>query len=296
MKNNHFYTIINNAENTDKWSQVYLLSAQPSVDFSKYLVYFLNLVNKENQLLYNEFFKCDGYYLTSGRNKNILKSDIINVINKITESNLNVHKKKIWVIENIENGNSHTLNALLKFLENPPRNLIVLMTTNNSNNVLKTIKSRAFEIIIHKEIPDDLFIEEYSNFFNLFLQTKEEYSKIKALLSLETLNELYLKLKLAPKNPFDLLSFLKTNLNSSNMNYWLIFIQNFFLDILKTKKRISNPIILKSKKDIAQYLEINYLNEFILLCEETKRMINNNANFIVQIASFIVKLGELYGI
>lgn len=81
-------------------------------------------------------------------------------MNETTETSiLFKNKKKILFISNIENGTQHSLNSLLKFLENPPYNTIIIMSCNFISQVIKTIKSRAFIIEInHKKMMKQILI------------------------------------------------------------------------------------------------------------------------------------------
>ena len=58
-------------------------------------------------------------------------------MNKAIEIN-----KKIYIIEEVDKLNPSAGNTLLKFLEEPEANIIALLTTNNIEAVLSTIKSR----------------------------------------------------------------------------------------------------------------------------------------------------------
>lgn len=52
------------------------------------------------------------------------------------------NKNKFYIIEGVENFNSSSANTLLKFLEEPEKNIIAFLITNNLNSVIETISSR----------------------------------------------------------------------------------------------------------------------------------------------------------
>ena len=97
-------------------------------------------------------------------------------IKNIQESSLNFtsSKHKILIIKNIEKGTAQSLNALLKFLEQSPPNLITIMTCNKRNSVLKTIRSRALEININQLIfKSKNTTDKFLLFINSFITMKK---------------------------------------------------------------------------------------------------------------------------
>lgn len=52
-------------------------------------------------------------------------------------------KRKIFLIDHIDRAGEHAANSLLKILEEPPEHLILIMTAENSYDLLPTIRSRA---------------------------------------------------------------------------------------------------------------------------------------------------------
>ena len=99
--------------------------------------------------------------------KNIEISQIRKMIEFTNKSSFN-NNKKFVLIENSENLNIYSQNALLKAIEEPNNNVNYLLIHNNSRNILDTLKSRCliFKInlsyqkkieIINKLINDDVF-------------------------------------------------------------------------------------------------------------------------------------------
>ena len=50
--------------------------------------------------------------------------------------------KRILILDSLDNLNLHGSNALLKIIEEPPKNSLIFLISNNNSNVLSTIKSR----------------------------------------------------------------------------------------------------------------------------------------------------------
>ncbi|WP_412031807.1 hypothetical protein [Metamycoplasma buccale] len=296
MTNFNYFETIKNQIKKNKLSQVYLFCGLPNINFSRYVIHFINSVNNENFSKEVELNNKENYFLIDGKNSIISKELIISAIKKLTESSLeNKNNKKILLIKNIENGTQFTLNALLKFLENPPKDTIVIMTTNNKNNVLKTIKSRAFLININFENFGNILTEKYDEFFNLFNDdklfqylNKEEASDI--------LDNLLKNIILFPQKPLDFLIYLNKLINKENANLVMFFIYIFFQEAYLFRNEAKNSYILFDKKYISIFSKFNDLVELIKIINDFRNTLNTNDNLQLQKASFIAKIGEYCGI
>jgi DNA polymerase-3 subunit delta' len=63
-------------------------------------------------------------------------------------------KKKIYIISEADNMRTEAANAILKLLEEPPTNLMLILTTSNIYKILPTIKSRC-QLMRFKPLPED---------------------------------------------------------------------------------------------------------------------------------------------
>lgn len=68
-------------------------------------------------------------------------------------------KKKIFIIENADNMNSDAQNALLKSFEEPPEYGIIILLSQNRENLLSTIRSRGTLVLFEPFMAED--IEKY---------------------------------------------------------------------------------------------------------------------------------------
>ncbi|AZG68920.1 hypothetical protein [Mycoplasma struthionis] len=160
--------MINNAINYQKLNQVYLFSSDTINDFDECLLFFINQINKENFYTLGDIDFGSLYFLINGEDKNIAKEDLVKIQSELEIAPLENNKRKILIIKNIENGTEKSLSSLLKFLEEPPKNTIILMTSVNKKDVLKTIKSRAFNIDIFAEDSELLKQADVDNFIDLY--------------------------------------------------------------------------------------------------------------------------------
>lgn len=95
--------------------------------------------------------------LIQSKNKEIKIDQIREAINFLT---IKSQKGKVLIIEKAENLNTESANALLKTLEEPPLNTLIILTTSNQRLLLPTIVSRLkkirFRKLSNQEIKDIL--------------------------------------------------------------------------------------------------------------------------------------------
>ena len=162
-------------------------------------------------------------------------SQIRQMINYANKSAFN-NRERIVLIDNAENLNLNSLNALLKIVEEPNENIIFIIIFDNTKKILNTLKSRCLK-------------------FNLFLTFDQ---------SIETVNTII------EKNVYDLIS--KDLINHYNTTGDFINLINFSLlskiDLseISLKKFLTNLIDEKHyKKDVFIKNNIYKYVEFYLL-------------------------------
>ncbi len=108
-----------------------------------------NIYNGTN-LTYNPDIKL----VSSEEGKDIKISQIREVIDFVK---LKSSSGKVVIIENAEKMNTEASNALLKTLEEPPENVMFILTTTNQNKLLPTIVSRCFKIKFRQLPKDEIY-------------------------------------------------------------------------------------------------------------------------------------------
>ncbi|WP_373440892.1 DNA polymerase III [Metamycoplasma equirhinis] len=285
--NDNFLRIIKNSIYENKLQQVYLFSQLISNDFDEYIKTFINLVNDENFLSFDQITFGDNYYIVNPNNESIAKEEILSAITWATKSAINSKKQKILIIKNIENGSMKSLNSLLKFLENPPFNTIILMTTNQKNNVLKTIKSRSFLIDIKNSFANIYDIDSFLLAYPIAENEELAESKIK----LKELNNLILQ---SNKKPETLIAFLILNFDKANAKKILIYMFIVYEDIYKNLlKSYKYSLLTESELNNKNFSKKNIAN-IVDLIVESYEIFSKNINFSIQKINFINKLEEIY--
>ncbi|WP_373438051.1 DNA polymerase III [Metamycoplasma equirhinis] len=285
--NDNFLRIIKNSIYENKLQQVYLFSQLISNDFDEYIKTFINLVNDENFLSFDQITFGNNYYIVNSNNESIAKEEILSAITWATKSAINSKKQKILIIKNIENGSMKSLNSLLKFLENPPFNTIILMTTNQKNNVLKTIKSRSFLIDIKNSFANIYDIDSFLLAYPIAENEELAESKIK----LKELNNLILQ---SNKKPETLIAFLILNFDKANAKKILIYMFIVYEDIYKNLlKSYKYSLLTESELNNKNFSKKNIAN-IVDLIVESYEIFSKNINFSIQKINFINKLEEIY--
>ena len=196
------------------------------------------------------------FFLIGGNNndENVKIEQIRNLlrfVNRSTfESNL-----KVVLIDNIENLNLNSSNALLKAIEEPTTNTFFLIIHDNAHKISETIKSRCTQFKIHFSITEKEII--FSKLFNQFS---------KDLNSPEIKHDFYLN---TPGNLIRYISLLD-DAKESDCKDTLSNI-NFFLDKYLSSK---NPFLL--------YFAVTNIEKFYyeILINKTDKLVYENFNLI----------------
>ena len=164
---NNFFNEITNLYDTDKMPTKILLSGKKGLGKSTLAYHIINYflsntedlkydsknftINKENRsfkLLLNDSHP--NFYLIDllHDKKNIDVAQIREMITYTTKSTFN-NKSRFILIDNIENLNKNSINALLKIIEEPNENLFFILINNNEKYILPTLKSRCLTFKIN---------------------------------------------------------------------------------------------------------------------------------------------------
>jgi DNA polymerase III subunit delta' len=224
------------------------------------------IINKENRsfkLLKNNTHP--NFYLIDllDNKKNIDVAQIREMITYTNKSTFN-NMPRFILIDNVENLNKNSTNALLKIIEEPNENIFFILIGNNEEYILQTLKSRCLTFKINftftqsinvsnqilKENIFDLINKDLINYYNtpgeivnLINFTKEKSINLKDYTLISFLNLLikdgYYKKNKFIKNlliDFIELFFLKEYKLSSKKKLFLKFYHSFINKIHNTKK------------------------------------------------------------
>lgn len=155
-----FKTFVN-AKNDGKLSHAYLLSGSIGMPLKEVALFLAKsiLCDEPNPLACESCITClridEGNYsdlmIFDGSEGRIKKEDVIKLTGSFDKTALEDKGILIYIIHLVENMTPSAVNALLKFLEEPGRNVFAFLTSENESKVLPTIISRT-QVLRFKEI------------------------------------------------------------------------------------------------------------------------------------------------
>ena len=143
---------------------------------------FDNEANKfASQILGSDIYNNPDYYYYP----ELKMDDVRELIMRVSESSYN--NRKVYIIDKIEIAKKEVLNAILKVIEEPPKNVYFILLTRRMD-ILETIKSRSIKLDLTRNIPKDLIDENYDiyKFFEYDFNYLNEY--ISGEIDIDTFN------------------------------------------------------------------------------------------------------------
>lgn len=293
--------IIRNAIKNNKLSHAYLFYSDNGVDIEKHTLEAINivanLIGKKNEI--NDLDNLNYYDLKvvkPNKNDEIIKEDVDIAIQSLYETSLEKDSIKILYIKNIDKGNKHSLNMLLKFVEEPINNLIIFMNTNHFDNVISTIRSRSQNIYIKRENLD----EKINLMKNIYPQATalvaNIYANVKQLESIDlklfekTYNQIIGSFNEALSSKYTLKENIESIWTKENNDFVLNILQYFFYQLMVDIDN-QNPLFPNQDDLIIQFKKKN-INCFKIqsMIEKVKKDIDNYANFNLQKINFLNNL------
>ena len=161
-----------NALKTNKLSHAYLLSGSSGIPLKEVALYLAKslLCDNPNPLACNNCITCmrvdEGNYpdvmVFDGENGKIKKGDIEKITSNFDKTALEEKGIMIYILHLVETMTSVAVNSLLKFLEEPGRNIFAFLTTENETKILPTIISRT-QVLRFREIERQKIIKDAEN-------------------------------------------------------------------------------------------------------------------------------------
>ncbi len=146
------YKTFVNALHNEKLSHAYLISGNPGMPLKETALFLAKsiLCDSPNPLACNSCITCarvdEGNYpdvmVFDGEKDRIKKGDIEKIITNFDKTALESKGIMIYVLHLVETMTPIAVNSLLKFLEEPGKNIFAFLTTENEAKVLPTIISR----------------------------------------------------------------------------------------------------------------------------------------------------------
>ena len=217
----------------------YILSTNEEFkyDFNNFII---NENNRSYKLLQNNSHP--NFYLIDLLNdkKNIDVAQVREMIMYTNKSSFN-NMARIILIDNIENLNKNSVNALLKIIEEPNENVFFILINNSEKNILPTLKSRCLSFKINFSFNESIIISNQILGENIF----------------DLINHDLINYYNTPGEIIDLVSFSKDK-NIDLKNCTLINLLNLLIDngYYKKDKLVRSLLI--------NFIELFFLKEYKL--------------------------------
>lgn len=160
------YKTFSNARKNNKVAQQYLIKGAmgtPTLETALFLAKSL-LCESDDTFACSTCPTCKRFengnyadFILLDAKSNVLKvADIEALESRFSSSSLEKSGKMIYIIHHVENMNRESINALLKFLEEPSDNIYAFLTSENEEKVLPTILSRCQHLKLLPVVKEDL--------------------------------------------------------------------------------------------------------------------------------------------
>ena len=163
------YRVFANAIETNHLSHAYLLSGEPGTPLKDVAVYLAKslVCDMPEPLACERCLSCirveDGSFadlmIFDGAETTIKKNDVTEITSNFEKTALESKGVMIYILHLVENMTTEAVNSLLKFLEEPGKNVYAFLTSENEAKVLPTIISRT-QVLHLKTIDKQQLIEE----------------------------------------------------------------------------------------------------------------------------------------
>ena len=296
------YKTFVNALETKKLSHAYLLSGSigmPLKDVAIYLAKSL-ICDNPKPLACNECITClrvdEGNYadmmVFDGENAKIKKGDIERITSNFDKTALEDKGIMIYVLHLVETMTAVAVNSLLKFLEEPGKNIFAFLTTENESKILPTIISRT-QVLRFREIDRSKIIKDaeimgviaedaeiLSGFYNDSSAIKEiseskEYEVAKQALT-DQLNSLII----SPDDAvFTNQRFVVPALKQQNIaKLYIKMLTEVFKDLLNLS--VNETITLKSYDNILHELlnHVSHIDKSLIVLMSSLKKLDYNVN------------------
>ena len=224
---------------------------------------------------------------------NWIKKEQIDEIKEKFATKAIIGNNKVYIINGAEKLNLSACSALLKFLEEPDPNITAILVTENTNQVLDTIKSRCIMIPL-KSIKDkskDL-IEQLKNEITYNENIEITHEKIEEIVNFTEYVDLNKK-----KTILHLKKLLKTKkIEKDDISFLFNVMLIFYKDVLEYKTIGTLSIFKDYKKKVATISVNNEIEDIInkiKIIIEVLDDLKYNVNIPMEIDKFLLKMEVL---
>ncbi|MBQ0008970.1 MAG: DNA polymerase III subunit delta [Firmicutes bacterium] len=294
-------TFVNALENK-KLSHAYLLSGSIGMPLKETAIYLAKsiLCDDPRPLACNNCITCaridEGNYpdlmVFDGEEGKIKKGDIEKITTSFDKTALEEKGIMIYILHLVETMTPIAVNSLLKFLEEPGKNIFAFLTTENETKVLPTIISRT-QVLRFREIDRDKIIKDavfdgvfeedaqiLSGFYNDSNTIKEVTSSKEYEVAKQALNDQLESLCMSPDDAiFSCQKLIIPALKSQDTaRLYIKMLTEIFKDLLNLS--VNESITLKSYDNILHELlnHVTHIDKSLIMLMSSLKKLDLNVN------------------
>lgn len=243
-------------------------------------------------------------FVLDSKQKQIKIDDIRDLEARFSQTTSSTNPRKVYIINEINNLGTDSINALLKFLEEPKSETYAFITTENEFRVLPTIKSRTelihFSLLEQNELINDSINEGVSKedsellsfFYNDTIAILENSSAENYIATKNCATNLLLNIKNSKKVlEITLNEVIKIVKDKISARYFFDFLIVFFKESLKYKIN-KETILTKYVNIITSLSSLKKLEDDIILLMNSRYEIAYNLNLNLLLITTINKILE----
>ena len=291
-----------NEANQDKVSASYLFYGDKRVDLLSYALMFSKMIMTKNIQTDAEKEKIERLIdisqhpdieIINKNNENIKIDEVREIIYSSIESSFN-SPKKIFILCGIENLRKESSNALLKILEEPPKNVYFILLS-RTLNIIPTIKSRTIKFHLSGMNNEELGVSKEIYYFfdgnendilefkrqNLSLDDiKFQINTVEDILQIVTEMKNYVSEEFAVKNSLDLtIKYNKSiELIARRIRFWELENVYFFINEIENELKKEREFLIGFLSKIIINAKNSVETEDLKNLINLKNSIRNNVN------------------
>lgn len=231
-----------------------------------------------------------------------IKKDQMLDLQKKFSIKTNVNYKKIYIIKNAERLNNYSANTILKFLEEPEKNIIAILVSESPKQLLETIVSRCIQINLinhspqfHNTLTTVEIIEK------IFFNNKNNIDKLELISAKEMLDETIKFVSYYEQNGQEALLYSNKFYQEKikNREFLLLFfdiIIAIYKDSINYLLKKEIEIFFDYKETIEKISKLNTIKTIIKkinIIIEYKGYIKYNVNTNLLMDKFILSIGDV---
>ncbi|MDZ7293746.1 AAA family ATPase [Mycoplasmopsis pulmonis] len=290
---------IDNLDKTNKISHSYIIKSSANVDLNYYVLYFVNkLLKLKLENLNKDTLPINVLLLEED---DVSKENLIISLKKLSLSPIVGGQKKILIIKDIEKSSKQMINALLKTLEEPSPNVVILLVTNNFHSIISTIRSRCQIIAVSQPDIQELksFVKTLnyqSEFEKIYLEIYKNKDDLAKMINLENDNLIKDFIKAigqSKKSKYNLVLFLEKNLNKKNCQF-VSKLAHILFKLIWSEDQNFKISKIKNTFEKLKSMNINF-SEISLIFDSFFKKSQTSLNFFILKEKLMISIMDIYG-